>query len=74
MRGWAKEALSDFKGALIDYTKATSTNPNDDDAYYNIGLIQFNQLKDKKRACNAWSKAGELGSKDAYKMIEKYCN
>ena len=74
MRGWAKEELGDFKGALADYKKSATMNANDDEAHYLIGLIEFNHLNDKKRACISWSKAGELGSKNAYKLIEKYCN
>lgn len=73
-RGDANYKLGDIKNALADYAKSLKINPDNDEDYYKIGLIQYNELKNKQQACSSWSKAGELGSKNAYKLIEKYCN
>lgn len=74
LRGDAKLELSNKKGALEDYLKFSVLNPTEYYAFYQIGLIKFNDFKDKKGACDAWSKAGELGSKKAYNLIEEFCN
>jgi len=73
-RGDAKNKLGDIKNALADYLKSLKINPDNEQDYYKIGLIQYNELKNKQQACSSWSKAGELGSKEAYILIEKYCN
>ncbi len=36
------------------------------------GLAKKN-ARDKKGACKDWKKAGELGIKDTYVLINKYC-
>ena len=42
------------------------------DAYFNRGLVLI-YLKDKEKGCIDLSRAGELGVKDSYGVITKYC-
>ncbi|ROL56058.1 tetratricopeptide repeat protein [Bacteroidetes/Chlorobi group bacterium Naka2016] len=72
LRGNAKVEKGDFRAAIEDYTKAIQINPNYAWAYINRGIAKFN-LWDKFGACSDWSKAGELGLKDAYDYIRMYC-
>lgn len=58
--------------AIQCYTKAIEEYPNLADAYYNRGLIQI-YLKDTNKGCLDISKAGELGIRDAYATLKKYC-
>jgi len=58
--------------AIQSYTKAIEEYPNLADAYYNRGLIQI-YLKDTNKGCLDISKAGELGIRDAYATLKKYC-
>lgn len=57
--------------ALEDYTHAIDLNPLFGEAYYNRGLIQI-YLKDTHKGCLDMSKAGELGIKEAYKVLKIY--
>lgn len=59
-------------GALGNYDKAIGLYPNMGDAYYNRALVLI-YLKDKEKGCIDLSRAGELGVKDAYSVIGKYC-
>lgn len=43
------------------------------DAYYNRGNAKYDS-QDMNGACLDWRKAGELGSREAYDNIKKYCN
>lgn len=38
------------------------------------GQLNFFIYKNKQQACKDWSRAGELGDKNAYDYIKKYCN
>ena len=58
--------------SILAYTKAIELYPYLAEAYYNRGLIQI-YLKDKEKGCIDISSAGELGIKDAYSVIKKYC-
>ncbi|WP_320052617.1 tetratricopeptide repeat protein [uncultured Acetobacteroides sp.] len=58
--------------AIQSYSKAIEEYPNLADAYYNRGLIQI-YLKDTNKGCLDISKAGELGIRDAYATLKKYC-
>ena len=58
--------------AINAYTKAIELYPYLAEAYYNRGLIQI-YLKDKEKGCIDISSAGELGVKDAYSVIKKFC-
>jgi tetratricopeptide (TPR) repeat protein len=65
--------LSDRMPESINaYTKAIELYPYLAEAYYNRGLIQI-YLKDKEKGCIDISTAGELGVKDAYSVIKKFC-
>ena len=72
-RAYVKCQLQDFNGAIMDYNKAVEINPDLADAFYNKGVLLF-YLKDKLNACQNFSKAGELGLKESYAIIKKYCH
>ena len=63
---------SDYIMSIRAYTKAIEAYPYMGDAYFNRALVQI-YLKDKEKGCNDLSVAGELGVKDAYNVIKKYC-
>ena len=58
--------------AIGSYTRALDLYPAMGDAYFNRGLVQI-YLKDKEKGCIDLSRAGELGVRDAYSVISKYC-
>ena len=58
--------------AIESYSRAVALYPYMGDAYYNRGLVLI-YLKDKEKGCIDLSHAGELGVKDAYSVIGKYC-
>lgn len=58
--------------SIESYSKAIGLDRNMGDAYYNRGLVLI-YLKDKEKGCIDLSRAGELGVKDAYPVISKYC-
>jgi len=72
-RAYCKSQLADYEGAVKDYEKVFVHNPDDKVTHYNLGLIKID-LDKKEEGCLHLSKAGELGFKDAYKSISKYCN
>ena len=63
---------SDMISAIKAYTKAIEAFPHMGDAYYNRALVQI-YLKDKEKGCSDLSVAGELGVKESYSVIKKYC-
>jgi len=63
---------SQLVNSINDYSKAIELYPGMGDAYYNRGLVLI-FLKDKEKGCIDLSRAGELGVKDAYSVIAKYC-
>lgn len=58
--------------ALEYYDKAISEYPQMGNAYYNRALVLI-FIKDREKGCIDLSRAGELGIKDAYSVINKYC-
>ena len=58
--------------SIANYTRAIELYPFMGDAYFNRGLVLI-YLKDKEKGCIDLSRAGELGVKDAYSVIKKYC-
>ena len=58
--------------SIENYTKAIELYAYMGDAYFNRGLILI-YLKDKEKGCIDLSRAGELGVRDAYSVIKKYC-
>ncbi len=83
----ARLLLSDYQNAILDLSKGITVSNDgelsylngekipDDDLAYTYYLLGFakNNLKNKEGACKAWSKAGELGYKDAYELIQQHC-
>jgi tetratricopeptide (TPR) repeat protein len=67
-----KFAMNDLKGCIEDCDMAISINPKVSNSYFFRGRAFYKQGK-KQNACEDWSKAGELGKKDAYEYISKYC-
>ncbi|MBQ7623526.1 MAG: hypothetical protein IJS66_07305 [Bacteroidales bacterium] len=59
--------------AIGDYTVAIEKYPYMGDAYFNRGLVLI-YLKDREKGCIDLSRAGELGVRDAYGVIDKYCS
>ncbi|MES2284693.1 MAG: tetratricopeptide repeat protein [Bacteroidota bacterium] len=72
-RGISKHQIKDLSGAIADYNIAIEINPKYTDAYLNRGLAKIS-LGQKDSGCLDLSKAGELGSGQAYEQIKKYCN
>jgi tetratricopeptide (TPR) repeat protein len=73
-RAFSRNRINNNKGALEDYNYLLKIDINNAEAYFNRGLILIQNKANKNLACLDFSKAGELGLKDAYDMIEKYCN
>lgn len=63
---------SDHISSIRAYTEAIKAYPYMGDAYYNRALVQI-YLRDKEKGCNDLSVAGQLGVKEAYAVIKKYC-
>ena len=63
---------SQLVSSIEDYNRAIKLYPEMGDAYYNRGLVLI-FLKDNEKGCIDLSRAGELGIKDAYSVINKYC-
>ncbi len=58
-KGVAKEKLEDYRGAILDYTKAIEVNPKFAEAYCNRGVVKF-YLKDFRGAILDYNKAIEV--------------
>jgi tetratricopeptide (TPR) repeat protein len=71
-RAHIKSLVNDLPGAIYDYGQAISLNKDFPEAYYNRGLINI-YLNETEKACQDLSKAGELGLREAYYAISKYC-
>ena len=56
--GNKKRKLKDYYGAIADYTKAISLNPDDASAYNNRGASKWYL---KQEYCSDYKKACELG-------------
>ncbi len=71
-RAYVKSMLNSLPEAIYDYNQAISLNKDFADAYYNRALIHL-YYNETEKGCRDLSKAGELGIKDAYFAISKYC-
>jgi tetratricopeptide (TPR) repeat protein len=58
--------------AIGSYTSAIALHPGMGEAYYNRGLVQI-YLRDTEKGCLDVSKSGELGVKEAYNVIKRFC-
>lgn len=72
-RGDAKYELGDYRGAIVDYTKAIELDYDLSAAYYHRGAAKH-MLGQKDSGCLDLSKAGELGHEHAYVAIRAHCN
>ncbi|MDP1727967.1 MAG: tetratricopeptide repeat protein [Bacteroidota bacterium] len=68
-----KFAMNDFKGCIEDCNQAIVLNPKSSNSYFVRGRAYF-KTGNKTKACEDWSKSGELGKAEAYDFINKYCN
>lgn len=71
-RGIAKYELNDLSGALADFDKAISANPNDAESMYYRGLIKLKQGK-KTEACADFTKGAELNWPSCKEAKAKNC-
>jgi tetratricopeptide (TPR) repeat protein len=71
-RGLVKGLLKDYKGSVDDFTQAIIFKPTYPEAYYNRGLANFYK-KDTMNACFDWIQANRMGSPNAQKAIDLYC-
>lgn len=63
--------LSDFKGAVVDYSEAIKINPLFAEAYFNRGLVYL-YMGNTEAGIADLSKAGELGIYSAYNAIKRH--
>ena len=73
VRGNIYFGKKNYNFALKDYNKVLGIDNNDLDALVNRAKIKL-ILKDKKGGCIDLSRAGELGSDEAYDLIKEHCN
>lgn len=64
--------LNKINECISDCNKALELNPKISNVYFIRGRAYF-RLKNKTKACEDWSKSGELGKNEAYDFIKKYC-
>lgn len=67
-----RSELKDFENSIDAYSKVVKINPDFAEAYYNRGLTYL-YIENNKKACNDFSKAGELGLKNSYEVMKMYC-
>ena len=74
-RGWIKNKLKDYYGAITDFNKIIELDPNDALAYANRADAKYN-LKDEKGACEDIKKARELDPNNDifFNRWKIYCN
>ncbi len=70
-RGNLNALSGKFPEAFDDYSRAIELNPVFAEAYYNRGLVQI-YMKDTRKGCLDVSKAGELGIREAYEVLNRY--
>ena len=72
-RGIIKGIKGELEAALEDFNKALEYEPEYRDGYYNRGNVKY-YLEWRQEACMDWQKAAALGSAQAEKILNKYCN
>jgi Flp pilus assembly protein TadD len=68
-----KNKLRDFQGAIEDFNKAISINPNYGYAYMNRGIAKEN-IRDVSGACKDWNEATLNGVEVAKTYLDADCN
>jgi len=71
-RAYVKSVLNDFSSAILDYSVCIFYDNSFAEAYFNRGLLYL-FLGNTKKGCEDISKAGELGIKESYNVMYKYC-
>ena len=71
-RGEIKFNLNDIRGCIKDFDNAIKFNPKLSNSFFLRGRANL-KLQNKTKGCEDLSKAGELGKKEAYDYINKYC-
>ena len=71
-RGWAKNNLKDYYGAISDLNKTIEIDLNSYHPYYNRAISKY-YTNDLNGACEDARKSGSLGNPFP-KMIEAACN
>lgn len=66
------ESLNLIDKAMNDYNRCIQVEPNFAAPYYNRGVHLFK--RDRKKACDDFKKAAELGDKDAENAYLEHCN
>lgn len=72
LRGFAKENIKDYEGALNDYNKAIQIDENHSVTYYNIGLLKLTKFNESK-GCQDLKKAADLGLQQAKNTLKYFC-
>ncbi|MEI6853015.1 MAG: tetratricopeptide repeat protein [Bacteroidota bacterium] len=72
-RACVKNVLQDFSGAILDYSLSIFYDNTFAEAYFNRGIVYL-FMGNKEAGCKDISKAGELGIKEAYNVLYKYCS
>ncbi len=67
-----KFALNDFQGCIDDCNAVAYMDSKNANSIFFRGRANY-KLGNKTKACEDWSKAGELGKSDAYDFIKKFC-
>lgn len=71
-RGTAFATLEDYSKAERDFTTCILIDPNYAKAFFNRGAVKLNY--DRNEARKDFLKAGQLGIKQAFDIIEQYCD
>jgi len=72
-RAEIKFNMKDYEGCINDARMAIELDSKMSNSYFLQGRALY-RLGNKQKACEYWSKAGELGKAEAYEYISKYCN
>ena len=72
LRGRAYFNMGTVKQALNDFAMSLDLNPDNADAYFNLGNCNY-KMGDSKGACYNWNKAAEMGSNPAMKKLVDFC-
>ncbi|HML85990.1 MAG TPA: tetratricopeptide repeat protein, partial [Bacteroidales bacterium] len=71
-RGNVKARMGAYNDAVQDYDKALELEERLGEAHFNRALLLI-YLKRNEEACKDLSRAGELGIRNSYNLIKRYC-